>query len=472
MSGSTQPITEDTELDTRVDALVDRIDAAADSATRALEEIAAEVDTHATAPSSTQPPPNADDLMAQVSEEIESMAPGPLAEPAAVVQPAEPEHELEPAPEPQAAAALDPVVETAVVEPVAEIADPITTDAHPAPTAPAVSGATAALDDVLAAVADDLAEAEPSLAANVPQAHAVSHEKDGEFEAPLPDELVKPVEEAIAAPDPADGQASERPGPDVRKLDDELAQKAEQVLEQSQSDQHAEPAPAPAADAAVAPAPAAPETAAAKPPAPEAGKADKPSHAPEHPEAKAAPKQKPHPAPAHAPAPAETAVETKPSLGARVAPLLRRAGAGAMLPLAPLDALHQKLGEEMRQTIGYCAILTGFVAACMLIAVPMLKKPVEQTPVTPAAEFYDPSTPAHGVTAPPKAGHGESSSEHGEAKKEGHGAAKKDEHGAAKKDEHGAAKKDAHGSSAKKSEPKKSDGHGDKKAAKKSGEHH
>lgn len=467
MSGTTQhipppPAPPASDLDTSVDALVDRIDAAADSASEALDEIAAEVNAHAPV---AEVPTHPDDLMSAVAGDIEQIAPGPLT-----------------APPPTAA--MDEVSATNVDAPD----EPTSPSAMQAPSA--VSSAE--LDDALAAVADDLAEAESAVQTPAPQA---SHEEaETEFTSPTADELVQPAPAPASAPASPEPRGADRPSPDVRKLDEELAANADRVLAQAQQDLAAAPSasrrpdppepeveahapttvaelsefvepprePAPVPPASVAPAPS---------PAPGISSAPAPVQArsPEHAE----------PVPAASLAPAALPVEPKPSFGARLAPALAKVASVALMPLAPLAAVHRKLGEEMRQTIGYCAIMTGFVAACLWVAIPMLKKPHEHTPVTPAAEFYDPSKPAHGVSAPPRhdaAGHGKDAGDHGTAKKDDHGAAKKDDHGAAKKDDHGAAKKDSHGS-AKKAEPKKAaakkaDAHGAKKSAKKADAHH
>lgn len=488
MSGTTQNIPPPppiappaTDLDAHVDALVDRIDAAADSASKALEEIAAEVDAQAPAAEPAagpvaepvaEPAPEAespshpDDVMSAVAGDIEHAAPGPLAEaPAVVVQDDAPSaeaiaHESEPSVD--AVAPASPT-SSAAASPLAQVS-------------------SAALDDALAAVADDLAEAEsarqkPPVPETRSRVEPAGAEVDLEFQSPLPEELAAPEPVAVKASAP---EKSDRPGQDVRKLDDELAANAEKVLAQAQHDLQSTPAakPEPTITANAAQdrteQPAAPKVEAVQKHPTESVAAAPAMPVPAPVAAPARATDRVEPTPTSVPAPAVPAVEPKPTLGARIAPVLSKAGRVALMPLDPLAAVHRKLGEEMRQTIGYCAILTGFIAACLWVAIPMLKKPVEHSPVTPAAEFYDPSKPAHGVTAPPRhepEGHGKGDDAHGAAKKDDHGAAKKDAHGAPKKDAHGAAKKDDHGA-AKKAEPKKADAHGAKKSTKKADAHH
>ncbi len=428
MSGTTRNMPPSGDLDARVDALVDRIDSAANAATRALDEIAAEVDQHA-------PSSHPDDVMAAVSADIEAAAPGPLAEPPRVVaEPPADAPKVDLAEDPATTANPAPANDSAPIEPAQSSAEPST---------PAV--APGELDEALAAVADDLArhDAAPVTTPEPKRQSSAATDEDPDFEAPSAEELTAPIavkpsaaastgtSEAAVEAGP---EASERPGADVRKLDDELAAKAEQVLAEAQSDL-AKDAVA-AAPVAAAVAAAAVQAVATASSATQPGPATTPStHAattqpaadPEHaPAAKKAqdaaadhasgpkPDAKPAAASPAAPAapagpaaagpqPATMAAATPtPALRTRVSEALARCASVAALPLAPLAAVHAKLSEETRQTIGYCAILTGFVAAGLWIAIPMLKKPVEHEPVTPAAEFYDPSTPAHGVTAPPK----------------------------------------------------------------------
>jgi len=70
--------------------------------------------------------------------------------------------------------------------------------------------------------------------------------------------------------------------------------------------------------------------------------------------------------------------------------------------LRPLTALHEHLGEPTRQTIGYCAVLTLFFASCVWGKVVLFPSKPELEPTTEAREFYSDTTPAHGITAPPK----------------------------------------------------------------------
>lgn len=147
-----------------------------------------------------------------------------------------------------------------------------------------------------------------------------------------------------------------------------------------------------------------------------------------------------------------------------------------VLPLRPLAAMHERLSESTRQTIGYCAIMTLFfgMGAWVYIAV---HKPNLPTPTTQEQEFYDINTPAHGVTAPP---HPAPPASEKNDKKDAHGGDKKsDTHGDSKKDapKKDAPKKDAHGSDSHKKEAAKKpaakkDAHAskDKKPAK--AEHH
>ncbi|MBY0310738.1 MAG: hypothetical protein K2W85_01570, partial [Phycisphaerales bacterium] len=253
MSGTTQNIPPPppiappaTDLDAHVDALVDRIDAAADSASKALEEIAAEVDAQAPAAEpaagpvaeptadpvpEAESPSHPDDVMSAVAGDIEHDAPGPLAEaPAVVVQDDAPSadalaHEAEPAAE-----AVPPAspASSAAVSPLAQVS-------------------SAALDDALAAVADDLAEAEsarqtPPVPETRSRVEPAGAEVDLEFQSPLPEELAAPEPVAVQASAP---EKSDRPGQDVRKLDDELAANAEKVLAQAQHDLHSAPAAKP-----------------------------------------------------------------------------------------------------------------------------------------------------------------------------------------------------------------------------------
>lgn len=443
-----------TDLDVHVDALVDRIDAAADSASKALQEIAAEVDAHALVEEpvaepmadpvpETESPSHPDDVMSAVAGDIEHAAPGPLAEPPAVVVQND-------------APSVDATAYDA--EPLGEAVAP-ETSASGAAAQLLAPVSSAALDDALAAVADDLAQAESAHqnpAAPEPRGsgNAAGSKNDLEFQSPSPEELAAPEPEVVQASPPA---TSDRPGPDVRKLDDELAANAEKVLAQAQQDLQSSPSatPKPAIgtntveDRAEQPAAPKAEVAEAPPvqsaPIAAAVAAAVPTRAPDRIE----------PAPSSAPAPVVPVVGPEPTLRTRLAPMLSKVGRVALMPLEPLAAVHRKLGEEMRQTIGYCAILTGFIAACLWVAIPMLRKPIEHSPVTPAAEFYDPSKPAHGVTAPPR------------HESKGHGK-EADAHGAAAKDDHGAAKK----AEPKKAETKKADAHGAKKTTKKADAHH
>lgn len=308
-----------TDLDASVDALTDGL-ATMEPPASALSRAGAEG-------------PSPEDLLSEISAEIERDAPGALPTP----------------PEPPPAATIPE-------------------DVLPLPTP----------EDIAAAAAE------------------VDAELDG-FEAPEPEEIALPEPAPMPAGSAASGPAGERPGPEIRKLDAALAAGAERSLAHARREGAEAPAP-------WLHQPAAMDVASAKHVEPEVVP-DLP------PDAEPIVLSVPEPA-AGGPATsridavgirtseviAETIVAPEPRppwLG----PMLLRA---VTLPLRPVAALHERFSEPARQTIGYCALITMFFAACVWGRVVFFPAKSTLEPHTEAVELYDETTPAHHVVAPPK----------------------------------------------------------------------
>ncbi|HMN42671.1 MAG TPA: hypothetical protein PKE29_17660 [Phycisphaerales bacterium] len=274
--------------------------------------------------------------------------------------------------------------------------------ASPAPAASA--GATAGESDaMLAEVADEIEREGPSPA-----------ESGFSFQEPSAEEL------RVEAPAPAPPGAPVN----IERLDAALAANADKALAAAQDDlASAEPVPLPA------PSPG-PRAAAAPEPVPPAPVAPPATIA--HHEAEVQPELPAEPA-THGPIAAAVAEPAAPK-----APL----SAVLLAPLRPLAALHERLGESTRQTIGYCAILTLFSAACAWGLPLFLKKP-EMDPARGEQPFiYNDTTPAHGVRAPARHDGDSKGAAHGGGGGGGHGeAAKKDDHARPEKKTSSRAKK-------------------------------
>lgn len=235
-----------------------------------------------------------------------------------------------------------------------------------------------------------------------------------------------------------------RPGSEINQLDAAIAASAEDILVAAQQDLKPEPAPE------AAPAAATPATKPDPTPAPAVAA---PVAAPVAPAVHAAPVEPAKPAAAK---PRQAAVAA--SLPA-ARPAFEMAGIGSKLSgaLVPLAVMHEKLGESTRQTIGYCAVLTLFMSLCVWGKVIAFPAKSEAEPATEVAALYDETTPAHGVTAPPK--HVEKAAEG-----EGHAQAKKpDAHAQPKPEKKPPASHGASGGHAEKKTsgpPKKAGAHG------------
>ncbi len=290
------------------------------------------------------------------------------------------------------------------------------------------------------------------------------------FEAPTPEEVGATPGPAPVAAIPtgaAHTPATDRPGPEIKKLDAALAAGAERALASATlNPPAAEPLHAEPMHGAVEPE-IEPELPAESPEPVVVAVTPLPAPAPPKPEAK--PQAKPTPKTTAA---ATTILVDTPADAARVAP--SRVGPAITklltLPLRPLAALHETLAEPTRQTIGYCALITLFFAACVWGRVVFFPVTSQLEPTTEPAELYNDTTPAHGTTAPVKhaeegaTGHGES----GGHDSGGHGeATKPDAHAKPEKKSSGGHGGDAHA----KPEKKSSSSHAKKPAADSHGGH-
>lgn len=126
------------------------------------------------------------------------------------------------------------------------------------------------------------------------------------------------------------------------------------------------------------------------------------------------------PAPSAEPAKLEAPVSAK---GSRLAPLVD----AVMLPLAPFAALGARLGDSVRQTIGYLAVMTLFFAI-IVWGIAIFKKP-GSLPEGEGTPFVKQDDPAHkGETS---AAHGEPGAHGSPADKSGHGEAPTEHGGSA-----------------------------------------
>ncbi len=356
-----------TDLDASVDALADQLAISADAVDVGGNAEYASVAT-LDAPPLPHPPTSdahsdahhdesasTDDLLSEISDEIERTSPGHLPTP----------------PEPPPSAYAPPA---------------------PLPSDEDIASAAAEVDA-------DLDAFEAPSESEVPHAAPPPHSPVAHHESPAAPAL-QPISNA---------PTTERPGPEIKKLDAALAAGAERAL------------------------------ATAKREVPSSGSPAAPIVESEHeneyePQLPAEPLEPIIVAPAtptkHESQRAPTSVRTEeplPELAAApsvLRPLLINA---ITLPLRPIAALHEKLSEPTRQTIAYCAIITLFFAACVWGRVVFFPAKSNLEPHGEAAEFYDDTKPAHHITAPAKhapegaAAHGESghgdSGGHGEAKK-------------------------------------------------------
>ena len=406
------------DLDANVDALADQLGIQAEADGAAAHDAAvATLD----APPIPNPPAQSDHadhalspdaLLSEISDEIERNAPGQLPTP----------------PEPP---------------PVAYIPPPA-----PFPTEADIAAAAADVDADL-----DTFEA-PSKAEIAPA-----------FEpAPLPAPV--PTSAHVVAPPaplraaaPSAANSTDRPGPEIQKLDAALAAGAERALAAAKHDEPREDAKTAVPESEFEP--------------------ELPAESLEPIVVAPAPVASPAPAaPKVAPAPATTTVilHDAPAPPAPPAPApapsrVRVAITSALtLPLRPLVALHETLAEPTRQTIAYCALITIFFAACVWGRVVFFPAKNNLEPTGHAAEFYDDTTPAHGTHAPAKHG-AAAAGGHGEAapagESAGHGEAKKpDAHAKPEKKSSG-----GHGAEAKPKPEKKSSSHAKKASAPPAGGH-
>lgn len=313
------------------------------------------------------------------------------------------------------------------IEQVAPGALPVV--AAPAPGAPSGHGAQPTPQEIAAASAEveaDLGAFEAPSEAELSAPSLAS--------GPLTETLAPPL---AAAPIDAPAPASSGPGPDIQRLDAALAASAERVLAQAQNDLQ----DAPSLDAPPTP----PVAVASVPPSSVSAPA---------PVATAAPVVAPQApgAPTFADPPA---IEPVANAGA-LAPLVARVRQLAQGPLRPLAALHEQLSEATRQTIGYCALITVFFALCFWGKLFLMKSTLE--PVTKQQQFYDDTTPSHGVTAPPRSGDGHAGAKAAHAKGEAGG--KSDGHGAPAKPAKKTADKKPAATSKAKTKDAKADAHG------------
>ena len=347
-----------TDLDASVDALADQLGVSTHSARGVAHASVATLD----APPLPHPPTSdahpdahtedsvsADALLSEISEEIERTSPGHLPTP----------------PEPRPSSYAPPA---------------------PLPTDEDIASAAAEVDADLGAF-EAPSEAEIAHAAPPSPSPAAHHE-------PSPDPALQPISHA---------PITERPGPEIKKLDAALAAGAERALATAKREEPKVAAPI-----------------------------IEPPHEREYePELPAEPLEPIIVAPAPA-TPAKHEPKLAPKSVATDVPLLEPVAAPSVLrpllikaitlPLRPNAALHEKLAEPTRQTIAYCAIITLFFAACVWGRVVFFPAKANLEPHGEAAEFYDDTKPAHHITAPAKpdaegaSGHGESGG-HGEAKK-------------------------------------------------------
>lgn len=451
------------------------------------------------------------DLMQGASAEIESVAPGPMELPPlledAEVSPAQTSatDALSQSPEFQAPASFETHAEPAITAELQSVNDDLerpfehTIDASPASEPQMVASAqdvtalsldevaadvaqsstrtNAAPDDPAAALADEMREVEASLAAAhdaakvaiavTPPAPGITSQPpalDADMQFLSPEEIERDIELAASGATPSHEKSTS-----VRELDEHLANAAPHAVEAAISAAAAkveeQAAAAHTAAQSVAPSLAASALPALNSvPASSQTASDSNATAGPSPDASSPPSSTPLSSDSAPPSPRRSAREA-------LAPVAGAATAALGAALSPLAKIHAKLGEPMRQTIGYVAAMTMLFAVAswaffLLRGQPKLDavSPQKHLLMPGEAAPSDHSSGAHGEDAHSAAANQDQGSG------DSHAPSKADasSHGAAKKESasHGApAKKDAGGHSTAKKPPAKKDAKKDAKKA-------